>query len=164
MHHPGCLPGPPTPLPGREEAWSAGAPAGSGPNPIHLVPHTSVPHPQSHQPACSLAGGEKTIESSFAGSEARTPCSLASRNVVRCWTGRGHHATSHRAAVAIPALVSGSRGGARWVSAAPKSPCWRRASPRGGARQSKGFTMVSPRTARPNSLFRPLPPLASCLF
>ena len=75
--HPGCLPGPP--LPGREEAWSAGAPAGSGPNPFTLSRTRQSRIPKSHQPACSLARGVLPIESSFAGSEARTPCSLASR-------------------------------------------------------------------------------------
>lgn len=76
-HCPGCLPGPPTPLPGREEAWSARAPVGSEPPPIHPVPHPSVPHPQSHLPACSLACEAFAIELSFTGSEARASSLLA---------------------------------------------------------------------------------------
>lgn len=164
MHWFGCLPRPRTPMPHREEALRTRAPAGFGPLPAHPVPHASAPHPRAHLPVWPLACGAFSSELSLGGG-GRNPNSVfwPGQTWDRCWTGRGHRATSRCPAVAIPSQVRGGGGGARRVSALPQSAPIAGGGilPRLSARQSKGLTKVSLRTMRLNSLFGPLPTTAS---
>lgn len=97
--------------------------------------------------------------------EVRAPVIWPGEKWGRCWTGRGHRTTSRCRGFVVPSEERGGGGGARGASPCPREPQRLEVEfpPGVGVRQSKGVTMVSPRTTRPNSLFSLLPSAASCL-
>lgn len=97
--------------------------------------------------------------------KAQAPCPVAGRNEDRCGTGRESRATSCCLAIAIPSRLScgGGGGGGRRSQSCPQVPPWLEVgfSP-GWALANPRHPQWCPRTTRPNSLFGPLLPLASC--